>query len=306
MITIFQKKSVKGELKKVDRIVTGTWISVVDPTDEELKSLSEQFQLDESLLTDALDIHELPRYEVEDNIHYVFTRYIVGQGTSVTTVPMLIIPLENNLITISSRIFPRMERFESGRIEFTTQDITMLLSTIMRQISFGYTSSINLLGKRILSISRNVEKIQNKDIIQFIAYENILYDLNSALVRNDAIFRTLLANKSLQLSEDNRDLIEDLALENGQNMQIGKDLIRMLVNVREAHSTILTNNLNQVIKLFTSLTIILTVPTIIGTLYGMNVTLPLADNPLAFYEIVIISLVLMIILVVVFVKKEWL
>lgn len=110
----------------------------------------------------------------------------------------------------------------------------------------------------------------------------------------------------MKFSEDEIDLVEDLALENAQNMEIAKDNIRTIVNVRESYSTILTNNLNNVIKLFTSLTVILTIPTILGSFFGMNVALPLADHPYAFYEIIIVCLILMLILVVIFIKRDWL
>lgn len=102
------------------------------------------------------------------------------------------------------------------------------------------------------------------------------------------------------------DTIEDLSLESGQLAQITKDTIRNMVNIREAYSTILTNNLNRVIKLFTSLTIILTLPTIVGTFYGMNVALPFAQNPYAFFGILGITIMLSLIALIIFIRNDWL
>ncbi len=306
MISIFYKNTRSKKIHKLEDYRSNSWISVEEPTDEELETVATRYKIDIGLLQDAMDINELPRVEYEDGILYVFTRFVYGYGTSVLTAPMLIVMTRGSLLTISPKSLPFLERFLNGKIAFNTIDRTTLLLKILRQISSNYTNSLNSLGKKIIGFSKRVENIKNKDIVQFIQYENILYDLNTALVRNETIFRNLMTGKVMKFSEDEIDLVEDLALENAQNMEIAKDNIRTIVNVRESYSTILTNNLNNVIKLFTSLTVILTIPTILGSFFGMNVALPLADHPYAFYEIIIVCLILMLILVVIFIKRDWL
>ncbi|MFW5703733.1 MAG: magnesium transporter CorA family protein [Patescibacteria group bacterium] len=305
MISVIHKPAGASDIERLNKLKPGTWIQIEEPTDEELKKVAEEFQLEESLFFDAMDMNELPRVEIEDNVLYIFTRYAYGHGTHILTAPMLIALNKESLITVSPKSFPRFERFISNKVEFDTDNLSVLLVKILRQVGVSYTNSLNTLGKRIFSISKNVERIKNKDIVQFVSYENTLYDINSALVRNDTIYRNILSGRVLKLNEDHMDLVEDLALENGQNMQVTKDVIRNLVNTREAYSTILTNNLNYVIKLFTSLTIVLTVPTIIGTLYGMNVPLPFASNPYAFAGIIITSILIMLAVVFIFIQKDW-
>lgn len=305
MISIFYKKNETESLEKLTSFATHTWVSLEEPTNTELHQVAEHFSLDESILQDALDVNELPRVDVEDGVLYIFTRFVFGHGTHITSSPIMIALKESNLITISPKPFPRLERFLNGKVAFSTSNPALLLVKILRQVSFTHTASLNTLGKRIFSISKNVEKIRNKDIVQFVSYENILNDINSALVRNDTIYRNILSGRVLKLSEDDQDIIEDLTLENGQNMQIAKDNIRNLVNIREAYSTILTNNLNYVIKLFTTLTIVLTIPTILGTLYGMNVPLPFQENPYAFLGIILFSVVIVTGLLFIFRRKDW-
>lgn len=306
MISVIRRLPEAKAIERLNNLQTEAWIQLEEPTDEELKKVAEEFELEESLLFDAMDMNELPRVEIEDNVLYIFTRFAYGNGTHILTAPMLIALTKETLITVSPKSFPRFERFISSKVDFDTKNLSVLLVKIMRQVAISYSNSLNTLGKRIFSISKNVEHIKNKDIVQFVSYENTLYDINSALVRNDAIYRNILSGRVLKLNEDHMDLVEDLALENGQNMQVTKDIIRNLVNTREAYSTILTNNLNYVIKLFTSLTIVLTVPTIIGTLYGMNVPLPFANNPYAFSGIIILSILIMLAVVFIFIQKDWL
>jgi len=150
------------------------------------------------------------------------------------------------------------------------------------------------------------ENVRNRDIVQFVNIENVLYDFNTSLVRMEAVYNSLLTRKIFHLTDVERDLLEDVALACNQLVQITKENLRTIVNIREAYSTILTNNLNRIIKLFTSLTVILTIPTIIGTFYGMNVRLPFAQSPLAFYEIVAITIFIALILVIIFFRKDWL
>lgn len=283
-----------------------SWISVDDPTQEELEQIAERFNLDISLLQDAVDKYELPRLEVEDGVLYIFTRFAYNQNDTILTSPMMIAVHNNFIITVSPIKFPRLERLLNGKISFNTVQKPSLLINLLTQIVTTYKNHVNFISKRILSTSLQNENIHNRDIIQFINYENILYDLNSSLVRLDNIFKYIFTGKVIKLTEDEMDTIEDLSLESGQLAQITKDTIRNIVNIREAYSTILTNNLNRVIKLFTSLTIILTLPTIVGTFYGMNVALPFAQNPYAFFGILGITILLSLIALIIFIRNDWL
>jgi magnesium transporter len=162
------------------------------------------------------------------------------------------------------------------------------------------------MSKKLRAFSLRVQKIKNNDIVQFVNTENILYDFNTSLVRINNIYDGMLSGKILTLTEHERDLIEDVSLATNQLIQITRENLRTTVNVREAYSTIMTNNLNQVIKLFTSLTVILTLPTILGTYYGMNVSLPFQDSPAAFFGIVAFSLAAATVAIFIFLRKDWL
>ena len=116
----------------------------------------------------------------------------------------------------------------------------------------------------------------------------------------------MLSGKHFKLYEEDKDLIEDLLLSNTQLIELSQNNLRTIVNIREGYSTIMTNNLNRIIKLFTSLTVILTIPTMIASIYGMNINLPLANNPLAFIIIMTSIIIISIILLIIFIKNDWL
>ncbi|KXK10525.1 MAG: Zinc transport protein ZntB [Microgenomates bacterium OLB23] len=122
--------------------------------------------------------------------------------------------------------------------------------------------------------------------MRFVELEGTLNDFRPALVRTNNILESLTSGRHLTFRENDRDLIEDIVLSNRQLIEQTDDSIRTIKNVREAYTTIMTNNLNQVIKLLTSLTVIFTIPTMIASLYGMNVSLPLGDHPLAFLFVI--------------------
>lgn len=283
-----------------------SWIYVENPTDDERDFLVDEFDLDPSLLQDAADIHEVPRFEIENKTLYIFTRFAYSAADLIDTTPLLIVMKNDCLITISTIRFPRLDHFIGGKIEFSTNHRNLLLTKLLLQINETYVSYLNNISKRLRIFSTRVQKIRNRDIIQFVNTENVLYDFNTALVRIEAMYNSLLTRRILSLTEDERDLLEDATLATNQLIQITRESLRTMVNIREAYSTIMTNNLNRVIKLFTSLTVILTLPTIVGTFYGMNVTLPFAQSPFAFYGIVGATLAISLLAIAIFVKNDWL
>jgi magnesium transporter len=305
MISIFHKTPKAKAVQTLLEFKPNSWVYVENPSDEELQNLASKFYLEPSLLHDALDEYEVPRVEVENGILYIYMRIITAnEGISITT-PFLFIVRDGYLITVSRKALPEIQKYLDGRISFNTLDRSLLLIQLMNRILSQYKIELNSLSKKINSFSAKIEKINNKDIIQFVSFENNLSELNSSLIRMENIFSTIHLRKLIPLTEAQMDLVEDLMLEAGQQMQITKDSTRNIVNIREAYSTIMTNNLNHVITIFTSLTVILTIPTIIGSFFGMNVPVPFADNPYAFYGIIIVTFTLSVGAILYFLNRHW-
>lgn len=305
MIKVYYKTVKDYKVNLLSEFRIGSWIYVENPTNKDFKYLSEKFFLDLGLLKDAIDPYEVPRLEIDKNIVYIFTR-IPRLQERVTTEPFLIIIGEDFVITVCQKSFPLLEKFINNRINFTTTQKTKFLLQIFSEITATYNNYLTTISRNVRSISVQLEKIDNKDIIQFVNFESVLNDFLAALVPTNAILNNLLQGKILDLYEEDKDLIEDLLLGNNQLIELCKANLKNIVNIREAYSTIMTNNLNRVIKFLTALTIILTVPMIISSFYGMNVNLPFASSPIAFWGISLTTLIVAIILLLIFFKKRWL
>lgn len=305
MIKIYKKAINDKYLKILKEFKVGSWINVANPTEKESRYLVRNFGLDASLLKDALDPHEVPRLEIEKETTYIFTRVPYQEGGKLTTVPLLIAISDNFLATICLKGLPFLEKFFNEKVEFYTTQKTRLFLQIFSEINQTYNNFLTNISKNVRSLSVQLEKIDNKDIARFVSFEVILNDFLAALVPTNTLLENLLSGRFLKLYEEDKDLVEDLSLGAGQLIERCKADLKNIVNIRESYSTIVTNDLNRVIKLLTALTIILTIPTIIASIYGMNLRLPLASLPNAFWWILGIISFLSFILLVVLIKKRW-
>lgn len=282
----------------------GAWVDVANPTLNELQFLSSELKLEPGHLRDALDMHEVPRLEIEGDFVYIFTRFPHTEGNNIVTSPILIVYSPRFLATISPKSPYFLETFREKNDFFTTQKVKLMLQ-VLSEINNAYNYYLHRISRQIRSIEVNLERISNKNISQFVAFEGILNDFRPVLYRTTAILEGLRSGKYLRLYENDRDLVEDIVLSNKQLIDLTDDSIRTIINVREAYTAIMTNNLNRVIKLLTSLTVILTIPTIVSSFFGMNVKIPFEHNPSAFFIILLLVVILSGGLLWVFIREDF-
>ncbi|HEY1074828.1 MAG TPA: magnesium transporter CorA family protein [Patescibacteria group bacterium] len=306
MVTIFHKTIKDTEPKVLKESKTGVWVCLEEPTESEVTAVAKAHALDASLIKDALDLYEVPRIEREDGVLYVYTRVPFQEGTSVMTVPLLIALTGSAVITVSMRQLPVFAKFKEGKLPFTTTQRIKLFLQFFTEINASYSRFLTNMSRRVRAASVQLESITNRHVVQLVSFENILNDFLAALVPTSALLNTLLSGKTLKLYATDEDLVEDIFLTNGQLIELAKSNLKTIVNVREAYSTIMGNNLNQVLKLLTSLTILMTVPMIISSFFGMNVALPFAQSPYAFAGIVSITLLITLIIFLIFNRNRWL
>ncbi|MBW3538060.1 magnesium transporter CorA family protein [Candidatus Parcubacteria bacterium] len=309
MIQFYYRNLKESKLKTSDRFRVGSWIYVEQPSEEDITQLVERFELEAGHLRDALDMDEMPRLEVEGNHTYVFTRCAFMENGQIKTAPLLLVVGSDFLMTVAPRALPALESLTKGKTEFFTTQKAKLFLQLFTQVTGSYSGFTTSINKQIRSIRAKltVENISNKDFIRFVTLEDVLNEFLSELVPTSAILNgLLLGKKNLLFYEEDKDLIEDLLLSNRQLIETCKANLKTITNIREAYSTIMTNNLNRQIKLLTSLTIVLTVPTIIASIFGMNVPLPGANSPAAFEVILVIIAAIAATLLWVFARNKWL
>jgi magnesium transporter len=288
MVQIFYRHIRSEKLKTLDAAKVGSWVIAVAPSHTELQDLAETYGLDHSLLLDGVDVHESPRIENEAGATYLYTRFVYTDNNRIHTAPILIVYAKQHLITILPKPFPGLDKLTQGRLALVTTQKTKLLLQILTEVLNSYTHNLNAISKTIFQIRAELKKesISNQDFITFIDIEETLGDFLSGLVPTASVLRGLLSGRYVRLFDEDEDLIEDLTLGINELIELTKSRVTTIQNIRNAYSTITANNLNRVIKMLTSLTIIITIPTIVSSIYGMNVTLPLMHKVYAFWFVV--------------------
>lgn len=310
MITYFYRGTNSHLLQKLPKFKEGAWVHVTKPTDEDKRVLGNKLGLADDLLHDALDIDEMPRIHTEDNTTYVFSRFArkLSDGR-VTTSPILLAVGANFIATISAEPCQDLEQFAKTDIEFDTTDRAQMLLECLDVILETYNQQLVTINRKIRTArsSLSVARVSNKDFIQFVEVEDVLNEMLGDLVPTNAVLHTLSnPRKNLRFYEDDKEQIEDIILIAGQLIDSIKGSLKTIVNIREAYSNIATNNLNRQIKLLTTLTVVLTIPTIVGSFFGMNVPVPFAGNALAFFGIITATSGIAVLIIYLFRKSGWL
>jgi magnesium transporter len=309
MIRYYRKTLKSRQMKTNDNYKVGSWVYVEDPSSEEIEELVKKFKLDEGHLEDALDSDEVPRMEREDDQLYVFTRFpLTDDDLQIDTSTMLFIIHPDCLITVSKKRLPSLDKFTSGKIAINTTQKVKVMLQILDQFDDLYENYTSSISKQIRTIRTRLrhEQVRNKDFVDFVVVEDALNEFLSAQIPMNANLRRLLLGKQLNLHDEDKELLEDLLLNNEQSIEAARSNIKTITNIREAYSTIMTNNLNRVIRILTVATVVLSVPTLVASIYGMNVSLPYEKSPNAFLGIIFGSFFLSIALLAYFRAKKWL
>lgn len=306
MIKYYYKSLRSSEVQELDAYKRGGWVYVEAPTQDETDQLIKQFNLDEGHVIDALDEDEMPRLEKEGDQTYIFVRVAYAiNAREMDTIPLLFIFGGEYVITISLKRLPYVDSLLKGRVEFATTQRTKLILQIMHQIVEQYDAYITQTSKQIKAIRNRLRghEISNQDFIDFVLIEDELNEFLSALMPTSATLRRLSLGRSIPLFEEDQDLIEDLLLSNEQSIEAIRSNIKSIINIRQAYSSISSNNLNRTMKILTFATVVIALPNTIFGMYGMNILLPFQDFKNAAY-IVILAVLALIIGVTFYMKRK--
>lgn len=307
MTTVYYNTATEALLTVLKTPVPGSWISVVAPFDDELDRLAEDYNLNRDLLADAIDIYEAPRIEKDEGNIYIYTRYCFPEGKEIATEPLLIIHAPEHIITVMRADTTMFNSFANGRIPIKTANRTQLTMLILEEINNSYQRQLNKVSKQILRTRAQLRmsQISNKDFVGIIELEEDLNEFLSALQPQASLLVSFTTTRYLRLHDDDKEMVDDLTLATRELIELTKSRLRTLVNVRQAYDAIATNNLNQTFKRLTSIAIFLTIPTIVGGLWGMNVPVPLAEFKYAFLVVLTLIATLIFGTVWFFRYKRW-
>ncbi|WP_066370927.1 magnesium transporter CorA family protein [Neobacillus fumarioli] len=299
-------------LEKVDTISKGCWVNIYDPTPEEIARVSNDAGIDIDIIKDALDDEERPRIERDDGRVYIIVDfpYVVQDESGLEvyeTIPIGIIQTKENMITVSLKDSPIIEEFRRNRVkEFFTFKKTRFALQLLFVISSFYLRYLKQINKKTNDIERQVhESLKNKELYSFLALEKSLIYFTTSLKSNKVVLDKILRFNYLKMYEEDKDLLEDVIIEKTQAIEMAETYHTILTGMMNGFASIISNNLNIVMKFLTSITIILSFPTMVFSLYGMNVNLPFQHSPHAFLITLLLCGILSAVTATIFWKKKY-
>jgi len=306
MITYYFRTIKDTELKTVDTVRTGIWVHVESPTPEELDSIIKDFALDDDIIKDSQDFFEVPRLERSEGATYFFTRYpLRDQLQENATAPLLLIMGESFVISISVLEVPQFKKMISGEeVVYTTQKAKFFIQ-IMSILTTSFDRELLRLRKAVHKDRVRLQSIGPREIERLVGYESILNSMVDALIPTNTWLQQVTKGNYMQLFADDVETMEDLVIANGQVVQSARSILKTIQNIRGASEAIMTSRLNNALRILTVLTILLTVPLVIASLFGMNVPLPFAEGQHTFFAIIVLNLIILGSLVALFRKNDW-
>lgn len=307
MIKYFYKSIRSEKVQEFAEYKRGSWVYAEAPTKDEVDRLVRQFNLEPGHVQDALDEDEMPRLEKEGEQSYIFVRFAYQNREGETeTTPLLFIFDKDVLITVSLVRLPPLDIFRQGKVEFATTQKAKLVLQILQQIVEQYDGFITKTSKQIKAIRSRLRghQIRNQDFIDFVTIEDELNEFLSSLMPTNATLRRLLLGRFIPLFAEDQDIVEDLLLNNEQSIEACNSNIKSVVNIREAYSSISTNNVNRTIKLLTILTVLIMLPSAFYGLYGMNIPLPFQEEAWAILAIFAFTILVNIFVVLIARRKR--
>ena len=292
----------------------GAWINIIDPTPYELKQVSAVTNVEPDFLRSALDDEERSHIDVEDESIMILTNVpVVYDEESYDTLPLSIILTKNYIITVCLEETPVISSFNerTARLFHTYKKTQFLLEILYRSATFylRYLRQINKISEEIEEQLRL--SMSNNDILRLMELRKGLTYFSAALRSNDAVFEKIMRlrnNRTLEgvldIYEEDEDLLEDVIIENKQAREMVEMYSQILSQMADIFSSIISNNQNMVMKFLAAITIIIAVPTVIASFFGMNVPVPMEGNNYGFLIVMIIALVASMIAAFIFYKKR--
>lgn len=308
MITIY--RSTESGLTIMDEPSPGCWMNVIDPTPDEISHLQD-LGVPQDFITYPLDIDERARMEREDGEILIVVRIPFFQGENVDvpyiTMPLGIIVTENFILTVCKRNNDILEMFTSGRIRnISTLKKNRFTLRLLLSIANRYLAYLREITKIVDELEDRLQRsTRNREVLELLKYEKSLNYFTTALKSNELMMERLQRSQLLDKYPDDLDWLEDVLTENQQAIEMTTITTNNLSSMMDAFASIISNNLNVVMKFLASVTIVLSIPTIIASLFGMNVLLPFQEHQYAFLFVLGITMGIGILVVIIFWKRDW-
>lgn len=306
MLTIY--KTIDGKMTQLNAVEDGCWVNLTYPSEDELRTVAATLGVEPTFLRAALDEEETSRIESEDGQTVIIVDIPAVEkdaaGVVYSTLPMGIIVTEKHIITVCLKESSVIHDLQDGLVKgVRTQLRTRFILNILLLVAKRYLQYLKQIDKIYNYMERQLYKSQrNKELIQLLDLEKSLVYFNTSLKANEVTLEKILRGRIVTLYEEDQDLLEDVLIEVRQAIEMANIYSSIISGMMDAFASVISNNLNVIMKVLTSITILLTIPNIVFGFYGMNVAgLPLDQF---FWFPLLIAVVLIAVVAVVLKKKD--
>jgi len=304
-------KTDDGLLQPTPHFTPGSWTNLVNPTHEELARVVENVRIPADVLSDALDIDERARCEYDEGYLFVILRIPVVDNAETHpryfTVPLGVIMTADCVLTVCRKENDVTEEFLRRKIKgFTTLNHSRFLLQVMLRTALLFLRDLKAINARTGVVQEKLHRATvNKHLLGLMELERSLVYFTTSLRSNEIMFERLQKLPCIKFNEDDQDLFDDVMVETRQAIEMASIYNSILAGMMDAFASVISNNMNVILKILTSITIILAWPTLIFSLYGMNVALPFQRSSMGFWIVMSFTIFSTILLVGVFIKRRW-
>lgn len=299
MMEIFRTSDPTAALVRVDQIEPGCWINLIAPTQPELDRIAQEMKIEPNFLSDPLDDEEKARIDVEDDqtLIIVDVPYVFEEGKSIRfeTLPMGLLQVRDDyIITICSKPAAVLERFRNGQVKgMYTFKKSRFIFQVLYQVAKEFLKFLKHIDKKTGDVETLLHKsMKNRELYRLMDLGKSLVYFSTSLKSNESMMERLLRGRVVKMYEEDQDLLEDAIVEIKQAIEMAGIYSSIMNGTMDTYASIISNNLNVVMKFLASMTIVLSLPTMVFSFFGQNVDFPIPTGGLSWLWILLGSLVL--------------
>lgn len=290
----------------VERPDAGTWVNVLPPLrQEEFSELSTALNVPIDFLKDSLDIDERSRYELEDDVKLIVIKTPTENNSFndsdafYITIPICIIMTKDHMVTVNSFENEAIKKFLNSFQNRQPDKPNMMVLKIFEKITTNFQDHLKEINQRRNSLEQKLYAAnRNEELFKLMRIQKSLVYFVTALRSNELLMMKIARTNFLHLNEEERDFLDDLIIETSQGLETANTYTNILSSTLDAFASIISNNQNEVLKRLSTVTIFLSIPILIASIYGMNVPLPYQRSEYAFWLPVLLSVVILTIAIV--------
>jgi len=305
-------KNINHATEAIEKAENGAWINVLPPLkQEEFSELSTSLEIPIDFLTDSLDIDERSRFEEDDNVKLIVIKTPTENNSFnesdayYITIPICIILTHNQIVTVNSFENPAIKKFLSTFQNRHPDKKNMMVIKIFEKIVQNFMEHLKEINQRRNIFEQKLyDASRNEHLLQLMRIQKSLVYFVTALRSNELLFLKIQRSNFLALNEEEKEVLEDLIVDNAQALEMANIYSNILSSTLDAFAGIIANNQNEVLKRLSVITIVLTLPVLVASIYGMNVPIPYQDSPNAFWVPLLLSLGISLVIGWFFLKKK--